>query len=92
MSSFLQANLGRDHKKQIKEACQNFAYMDLRPFNATEGEGFILVCHTLLNVYCKLKRKVSKVEVILAVRERNTINRSAVDFEKGLRAKLLGEI
>ena len=78
MHNTLHEPLSTAHKKIITRSCEDFILLDLRPFKAVEGEGFISLCQSLINIGVSRKHKVTLSEVKQAVPVATTISRRIV--------------
>ena len=86
ISSKLQIKqIKQKHKQQIAAACEKFILLDLRPFRAVEGEGFLRLCTTLINIGVELEHRVPLSEVKSAVPVGTTLSRRIGKRESDLR-------
>ena len=76
------------HIKRIRQACQKFVLLDLRPFASVKGEGFIHLCHELVSIGADLGGQVTKQHVKQTLPHPTTISRGVVAKEKELRTLL----
>lgn len=86
ISSKLQIkHMKNKHKDQITTACEDFILLDLRPFRAVEGEGFLRLCRTLINIGVELEHQVPLSEIKSAVPVGTTLSRRILKRESNLR-------
>lgn len=92
MHNALYKPITNEQNKIITRSCGDFILLHLRSFSAVEGEGFLRLCQSLINVGVSRKSKVSLADVKKAVPVDTTISRSICKREKSLREDLRNRV